>query len=197
MEKENISIEKLKLVKNLALEFRLSLANICRLLRIEPTDENQRIIYDELLRKVCDGPDGIREIEYLMYETENESKSDSTVTYNMALLYFTRYVKALKSGDSEQIKNASLNIIQTDINFANLMKNKPDKYSDEDCVTIIKYRIKHAFSSKSFSKTVGIDRKTLKILEGRITNERLIRKTASLNDYYEYLQNLYTRNQRY
>ena len=45
MDNNNYNDKKMKFIKNVALEYRLSLFNICKLLKIEPTKENKKIVF--------------------------------------------------------------------------------------------------------------------------------------------------------
>lgn len=172
---EKISKENLKLIMTLALEFRLSLKNICRFLKVESTDENQILYYDELIKNAGD-VSKVEEFKYLVYETTNEPLKDSNIAYNLALLYYLKYVTAKNSGNS-------IDINFTDIEFKKIMARGFKSITERDAEIIAKFRIKHLFSKANFSNDFNINRNTLTRWEKMITNPRIIHKLDILNDY--------------
>lgn len=201
MEKNIYNEKKLRFVKKVALEYRLSLTNICKLLKIDATEENLKTMYEALL-KTCRNQDEQTAFNWLLNETTNEPEKDSNVMYLTATTMLARYAIAIQSGDKKQIDEAFVRLFKTDYNFNTLVeKMNPRNISEEDIAVISKYRIKYALSKSQIASMIGINRETIArnekkyILESekfQLENGRLCSKLDKLNDMI-----LSERNQRY
>lgn len=185
---KNIYKEEIKFVMNLALEFRLSLKNVCLFFNANPTDENQQLFYNEMIKN-AGSVVKIDELKYLTYETANESEKDSKTSYNLALTYYSRYLNALKNAKSgndlnnEKLNKAKNYLQYTDVEFEKLNKQGFKKVAINEAIIIAKYRIKHVISKIQFAEEFGMNRETISRWEKLITNPRLVNKIKSLNDY--------------
>ena len=185
MKNKNINIEKLKFIKKLALEYRLSRKNICKLLGQEPTEENQQFIYnlfmnnDEILSYKEK-----KEFKYLDYETTSEKKSTEKASYMVAQIALLKLQKALLENDEQQIQHIKDNLKKTDTDFLNLRRRKVwARITDEEILTISKYRVKHALSKRDINRLIGIGDRKLTQAERTITNEFWSNKVKILNAY--------------
>ena len=98
----NLYKKELKIITNFALEYRLSLKNICKLMNINPSEANQKFICDEIIRIQSD-ESYRKEIKYLFYETSLESEHDSSIAYKIGKLYFMKYQKEIQNNTKESI----------------------------------------------------------------------------------------------
>lgn len=201
MEKIFDNEKKLRFAKKVALEYRLSLTNICKLLNTDATEENLKEMYEALLN-TCHGQDEQTAFTWLITETTGESEKDSKVMYLTATTMLDHCKKAIKSRDKKQIDEAFGRLFKTDYNFKTLAKKLNSRnISEKDIAIISKYRIKYALSKSQIASEMGIDRDTIArnekkyILENekfQKENERLCKKLEQLNDMI-----LSQRNQRY
>lgn len=185
MNQKNINEEKLKFIKKLALEYRLSTKNICKLLGQEPTEENQQFIYnlfmnnDEILSYKEK-----KEFIYLDYETTAERKQNEQASYMVAQMTLLKLQKALLENDKEQFQQIKDKISKIDTDFENLRKReKWVKIKEEEILIIAKYRIKHALSKQEINRRIGIADTNLTKVEKTITSEFWSSKVKKLNEY--------------
>ena len=175
--------KKLIIIKNVALEYRLSLKNICRFMSVEPTLENQRMIFKELCSVTYD-PDYEVKLSFLVNETDGESEKDSNLAYNLANFFLQRYFVALKSGKKDLIEKSYNDLFQIDYRFKTLISEGiSPNMTYEQFVIISKYRIKHVLSKTAIEEIYGIAVERLRRHEKRISDERLKEKIDYLNDY--------------
>jgi len=201
MEKKFDNEKKLRFVWKVALEYRLSLTNICKLWNIDATEENLKTMYEALL-KTCNDQDEQTAFKWLITETTGESEKDSKVMYLTATTMLAHCNIAIKSEDKKQIDEAFGRLFKTDYAFKTLEKElKFRNISEKDIAVISKYRIKYALSKSQIASEMGINRDTIArnerkyILENekfQKENERLCKKLEQLNDMI-----LSERNQRY
>lgn len=175
-----------KFILRLALTFRLSLKNICKLQGLEPTLENQMKIYnsiDELFSKDIDLK---RAYDYLFnYETLNENDKLSIRSLGTANIFLAKYREIAKLGNKDDILKIDSNLEKLDGDFRQLEKGIDiSTITDEDIVTISKYRLKYAISRERICDVLGISRDSLALREERLTNEVLKQKLKTLSNFY-------------
>ena len=182
---KELNIEKLKFIKKLASEYRLSTKNICKLLGLEPTEENQQYIYnlfmtnDEILRY-----EEKKEFIYLNYETTGEEKQSDKISYTTAQLAVLKMQKALLTGDKDLVKQINDKMKKIDKEFADLRRRpKWIDVTPEEILTISKYRVKHALSKNEINRLIGIGDGTLTKYERLIESEFWKTKIKKLNEY--------------
>lgn len=173
------------LIFKVALNYRLSLKNICMLLGKEPTEENKQEIYDifELLYG-----DNLNLRSYYVflfdYETRSEPEFISNSALNLATLFFIKYKTASKSGDIETTKKLREQLDSLDKKIKLLrFRDKEKQLTDDDYITIITYRIKYSLSKDNICSYLDINRDTLRVHENKLENSKLKYKIDILNDY--------------
>lgn len=191
--------EELRMVLNLALEFRLSLKSICLFFNAEPTDDNQLLFYNEIINN-ANNLIKTEEFKYLSYETACESDKDSKVSLNLAKLFYKKYLIALNNYRNDKTKKgqyelALSNINYTDTEFKKIKAKGFQNITEKDVVIIAKYRIKHVISKMEFAKEFNVGRDTITRWEKLITDPRLQEKISILNDYNCNLGTLYLKSQ--
>lgn len=192
---KNLYKEELKMVLNLALEFRLSLKNICLFFNAQPTDNNQLLFYNEIIKN-AGNLEKIDEFKYLIYETACESDRDYKVPLSLAKLFYKKYAIALNNYRNDETKKgqyelALSNINHTDIEFKKIVSKGFQSITEKDATIIAKYRIKHVISKMEFAKEFYISRDTVTRWESLITDARLQEKIRILNDYNHNLGTIY------
>ncbi len=185
---KNLYEEELKFIANLALEFRLSLKNICKFLKVNSSDDNQILFYNEIIRCLKDAS-STEEFKYLVYETSLESESESKRAYNLSIMNYSKYLniknKYLKGEvDYKEVKKCLQALKFTDVKFKELesigFENvNLDNYADD----IVKFRIKHCISQVTFSRAYDISLYEVKKLETLVSKDILKKKIKSLNNY--------------
>lgn len=178
---ENLNMYKF--MGKIALEYRLSLESVCRLMKIEPTDENKGLVYETIL-KASKG-NSYFYFQYLFgYETLNEKKEVSSVAYRKALIFLTRYVNAKRRNDKEAVSAVLKELTKTDSNFRSLLGRKFDEPLTEEEVTIIsKYRIKYCVARNLVSNILDIGSKKISIAEKKINDDIMKAKLQMLSEY--------------
>lgn len=178
-------------VKQLALEYRLSLYYVCKILKFNPTEENQEQVC-KLMKDLCNDYYEFQEIDYLIYETERETEENNKFFYQLASTIWEQLRNAEKSGDKERIKNNKINLNLTDHKYAELTKKeKWLNVSEDELLIIAKYRIKHCLMIKPICYELGLYEKTLYGRFEKMNNKRFARKSEILNDFFigDYLNN--------
>jgi hypothetical protein len=178
---ENLNMYKF--MGKIALEYRLSLESVCRLMKIEPTDENKGLVYETILRTSNDKYSD--DFQYLFgYETLNEKKEVSSVAYRKALIFLTRYVNAKRRNDKEAVSAVLKELTKTDSDFRSLLGRKFDEPLTEEEVTIIsKYRIKYCVARNLVSDILDIGSKKISIAEKKINDDIMKAKLQMLSEY--------------
>lgn len=175
--------EKLKLVSALALEYRLSLKNICKILGLGETEKDQNNLKEELL-SITEDCDDKNAINFLIYETSNEPSNASKSAYNLASLVWSNIAIALKSKDSKKIKSASKYLYDIDKKFAKLLeKENWLSLTKEEFLIIAKYRVKYAMKIDDISSILKISRNTIINNEKLITNEKWKKRIEDLSTF--------------
>lgn len=180
---ENLSMYKF--MGKIALEYRLSLESVCRLMKIEPTDENKGLVYETILKASKDNSYFC--FQYLFgYETLNEKKEVSSVAYRKALIFLTRYVNAKRRNDKEAVSTVLKELTKTDSDFRSLLGRKFGEPLTEEEVTIIsKYRIKYCVARNLVSDILDIGRRKISIAEKKINDDIMKAKLQMLSEYQE------------
>lgn len=175
-------------IGRIALEYRLSLKNVCILLKLEPTEENTTNIYNEITKDENLSYSLRDSYKYLFYyETNTESKEESAKALKDASNFITQYNKAQKSGNKEEVKNIMELLHKTDINFKQLKETKDfsKPLTQEEQEIITKYRIKYCISNSSIANVLNVDRDRLRYNERKIEDSVLNKKAVMLSEYYE------------
>lgn len=139
------------LILKIALEYRLSLENICIILGIESTEENQKNIYN-IFEKLFSSDGNLKTVyDFLFkYETRNEPMDISLKSLNSAYLLFNRFKVAYKNKDSQKINEIleELNALDNRIKELRYNRTTPE-LTEEDCLDLIRYKIKYSITSTS------------------------------------------------
>ena len=172
-----------KFIGKIALEFRVSLDNICKMLGKEVTDDNKMNIYNLIIASSNVDVDLKERFNYLFfYETMNEPESISKVTYTRAVNYVKRYQKAQKDGNDKEVLK-ELNKTENDL--LEIQNNIGKSQLTEKQVEIIeKYRIKYVMSMLAFCQNFGIPRSTLDSRQKNINDVVLRTKLDCLADFH-------------
>ena len=192
MDNNNYNDKKMKFIKNVALEYRLSLFNICKLLKIEPTKENKKIVYDRMI-SICDKVNAEqRAINSLISETATENEKEANKSLLVALYYLGQVTIATNSGDAKQINEANIRLFRTDYDFKDLASRiNPRNITVEDMKIIARYRIKYALTKTHVASMIRLDKETIShnekklLLEDQVVrsdNERLCNRLEKLNE---------------
>lgn len=175
-------------IGKIALEFRLSLNNICKLSGKEDTEENRMNIYN-ILVQASDKNDGlIKKYNYLFfYEALNEPQNISKISFEKAVNFVKRYKQAKKEANTGKIRELFRELNKTELDF-NITKDKigRENLSDEDIEIISRYRIKNMVPRMSFCEAFGIHRTSLEEREKKIKDPVLIKKLNILGELLAY-----------
>jgi len=178
-------------VGKIALEFRLSLDNVCKIMGKEPTEENKMEIYKNIEEVSRRDYDLIKEYKYLFfYETFNESDNVAMIAYVKAANFIGRYNRAKKEGNEELATKTLLELSRTDNEF-NQIKSKIGKQAltEKDVEIITRYRIKHAISRIAFCEQYGISRTSFEKRDRNISNSLLKKKLDILSEFLLSIEN--------
>lgn len=181
----NLYKKELKIIINFALEYRLSLKNICKLMNINPSEENQKFIYDEIIR-ILNGETLRKEFRYLVYETSLESEHDSSIAYKIGKLYFMKYQREIQNNNNESQKKAAYILYMTDIEYKKIRSHDITfPISNQNALILTRYRIKHVISKESFNDELEINRDTISKWESNLSifNPRIGKKIDCLNEF--------------
>jgi len=182
-------MKNIKFYIKLALEYRLSLDNLCKIMGIDPTTENKKSLYDEILKN--DHYVNNEVYEYLFnYETINESEQASNEAYSGAVT-FIKYYLNYKNNDPELAKRILNKLDYTDQEYKKV-EAKYSKYSNsidlEDVKVISMYRLKYAVSRAEIADWLGVNVQMLRRREIELDDELLQEKLKKLNEYSEALK---------
>lgn len=173
-------------IGKLALEYRVSLKNICKLLDMEATAGNQKEIYD-LIFSTLDYDTKSRNVyQYLFYyETMFEPEQASNLAYKNAARFLRDYSFAKRVGNSEMQKEVLDRLTKTDRDFKKIGNKEFDKPLTEEETTIIsKYRIKYCIPKSNIQSALGIDKDRLRANEKKLTDEILKLKLEELSNFH-------------
>lgn len=174
------------LIGDMALEFRLSLRNICKLLGKEPTEENRMAIYQSIIQAKNNDKDITSKFKYLFfYETINEQQNASRISYTKAVNYIKRYNKIAKEGTREQKVEILSELNKTERDLQNLKyKLGNETLNAEEILIVSKYRIKHVMSRHWFSQYFNVSESSLRRAEVKLESNIIKSKLDTLNEYY-------------
>jgi len=178
-------------IGKIALEFRLSLDNICKILGKENTDDEKMKIY-ECLKSTTEGKENLlMKYKYLFfYETLREPENVSKIAYERAANYLKRYNHAKQEEEHDLVKQILTELDKTELDFISIKgKFGKENLTDEDINIICRYRIKNVLSRLKFCEHFGINRSTLENREKGLTDTILIKKLNSISEYYLDLEN--------
>lgn len=167
----------------LALEYRLSLNNLCKLIGLADTEENRLEIYNSIKNTAGGDIELLDRYNYLFFtETLNESVGASKVAYMCALNFLRRYRKA----DDENKREVYNDLFKTELKFKEIKhKLGYEKLSVEEIVIISKYRIKYALSRERFCENHNISWRNLIRREKEIDSAILKNKLDMLAEFYK------------
>lgn len=181
MENEKVYI----FIFKLALTFRLSLVNICKLLGKENTEKNKFEIYNVFVKLFGSDEDIRRAYEFLFnYETLNEPENISNKSLSMAVLFLKKYKNACESGNKESIDKITNELTKIDKQFKELSYKDLTVLTDEDALIISKYRLKYALTKEWVCNHFNIGYKKLESRENNYENRKLKYKLNLLSNYY-------------
>lgn len=178
------------LIGQLALNYRLSLSNVCRLLGKNTDDKTRMEVYETIL-SITEDRDARDAYDFLFnYETVNESQKNSSLAFTKAAMFLKKYINAQKTNNKEEINalNGELVKIEKDFNqlFFDYKNVKETKTPSSEEITIIsRYRLKHRISQMQMSKNLGISREVVSNAEKKITDPLLMEKLQLLSDYFQ------------
>ncbi len=171
------------LILKMALEYRLSLENLCIILGIEATQDNQEKIYNIFEALFNKNTDLKVLYDFLfMNETKNEEDETSLQALNAGYLFFSKYKIANKNRDNEMINELMTELDSLDSRIKSL-KNRNNEYelTDNDYLDIFKYKVKYCLSRAELSNILNISSAELIKKELGVTDKKLKRKLNLLN----------------
>lgn len=173
------------IIAGMALEYRLSLANLCKILGKQPTEAEQLNIYEKIKKVV--NRYTLEKCDYLFFhETANESSRAALVAYTVGSNFIRRYTKAIKDGDEEKVNELKNELHKTDNDFKELKTRlHDDNLTLEDIQIISKYRIRHIYSRESFARDHELSDRTLSRLEKKLESNILKEKIEKLSDFVD------------
>lgn len=183
---ENMNKIDYNFLGQIALEFRLSLDNICKILGKEPTEENKMEIYNNIEISANKDIGKINKYKYLLfYETFNEPTRIASVALSKTINYLKRYQKAVSENNKEKLIELENELYKTEDQFKQISgKISVDRLSDEDIEKIARYRLKNVISRKTFCEDYSIGRSSLSERENKISSNYLKHKLEILSEYH-------------
>jgi len=180
----NNKIDMFGFIAKLALECRLSLKNICKILKIKETEENKKFIYEKIIETLGNDNYEKNKYNYLFgYETVVEPQEVSKKSYNNAIVKKIYYDRAELSGDKDKINLALQQLYVTDLAYINLKKKDLSNLDLKDTEIISRYRLKHNISRESICSELSISPDVLRARELKLPDEVLKYKLLELNKY--------------
>lgn len=180
----NNKIDMFGFIAKLALECRLSLKNICKILKIKETEENKKFIYEKIIETLGNNNYEKNKYNYLFgYETVVEPQEVSKKSYNNAIVKKIYYDRAELSGDKDKINLALQQLHVTDLAYINLKKKDLSNLDLKDTEIISRYRLKHNISREAICSELSISPDVLRVRELKLPDEVLKYKLLELNKY--------------
>lgn len=173
-------------VLRLALTFRLSLKNVCKILGRNCSNEEQMKLYDEFDELFGNNLNLKKAYNYLFnYETIGETSKLSDRALGMSNMFLLSYKQACKKGSKEDILKIDSKLNKLDRDFENLKRreNNPS-VTDEEAIIISKYRVKYALSRECVCDMLGLSYHSLRLREQKLQDEVLKHKLSLLSDFY-------------
>ncbi|MDO4962516.1 MAG: hypothetical protein Q4E75_00210 [bacterium] len=184
-------------IGKVALEYRVSLKNLCKLLDIDATEVNQKEIYDSIFSTLDFETKRKNVYQYLFYyETMFESEEASNLAYKNAASFLRDYAFAKRMSDDDTKKEIIDRLTKTDRDF-NKIKNKEfDKpLTEEETIIISKYRIKYCIPKSGILNALGIDKDRLRANEKKLTDNVLKEKIEELSNFHLTMSRLKNRGE--
>ena len=186
---------KYNFIGTIALEYRLSLSNVCKILGKKPTEELKMELYN-LIIESTDSISKKNAYKFLFnYETVTEKEEVSNLTYQNAYNFLNSYCSAAKSKNKEELTKLKNEITKLSKDFETILRRDPKtKLTDQDYLTISKYRLKHAISLTTIASALNMRKDTISSKESNFQDSILKHKLELLNDYHAAL---YVTGKRY
>lgn len=180
-------ISKYNFIGKIALEYRLSLNSLCKVLGKEPNEELKIELYNAILSTVSSHNPMYDAYKFLFnYETLNESKEVVKYTILNYSAFVNRYNAAKRNNDSEELLNITNELNEVDLKFKKLINRKVNyDLTTEDYLVVSKYRLKYAFSRYKVADILNISRDTLTDKEKKIEDPILRKKLNLLDEFYK------------
>lgn len=178
---------KYNFLGKVALEYRLSLNSLCKILGKEPNEELKLEIYNAILATVQPYSCIDDAYKFLFnYETLNESKEVIKYTISNYADFANRYNEAKRNKNSEEMENVNNALKEVDLKLQKLINRKQNyELTTEDYLVVSKYRLKYALSRYKISKILNISRDTLTDREKKIEDPILREKLNLLDEFYK------------
>ena len=185
---ENLSMYKF--IAKIALEYRLSLENICKLMKKEPTETNKNMVYELIINSCAQKSKIVHSYKYLLnYETINEKEEVSSKAFKAAQLFIMQYNDARKRNDDAMINFVMRKLTKTDRDFQAIMKKDlSEPLTEEDATIIAKYRVKYCISKETMASILNIGEGKIRLGESKIQDEILKAKANLVSEYQESLE---------
>jgi len=187
------NISKPRLIGLIALHFRVSLENMCKLFNKPVTEENKQAMYNFIIGAFKNDTFLILAYKYLFYnETINEPKEISDLAYSNAHKFLAMYTtiarhKNVKESDKKSyLYDKIAELTELDRKFDQFRKQNDRKFTNEEILIISRYRVKYALPRSYIADIVGRDDSSLERREVKITDESLKYKLDLLNQYHLY-----------
>ena len=182
----NVNIDK---IKAMALEFRLSSKNLCRLLGYKYNTKNEELVVKKILDSSKNEEERLRLI-YLFYETNCENDRESLVAYDACKLFLLKVQKANITQDTKLQEKTARLLYSTEFDFQRVKeKIENDELlrgvSQDDALILAKYRIKYCLSKMEMAKICGLNRDTISKYESRLESKRIKNKLENLKHFKE------------
>ena len=169
----------------IALEYRLSLQNICIILGLDATEENQKKVYS-IFEELFGSNNDLKVLYDFLFkvETKNELEETSLMALNSGYLLFYQYQIASRNRDTAKINNLKNELDSLD-NRINKLKNRDSsvKLTDNDYLNILRYRVKYSMSRAELCGMLNISSSDLIRFEAQLEDEELINKLDILNKH--------------
>ena len=196
-------IVKYKFLGDLALKYRLSLENVCRIAGLDVNSENKTELYNIFLSLGYDYKAAA--FEYLFtYETVNEKPAKSALARKNAKKFIDSFNVVprdpsliLKDMENENDEKKLMRLRDEMDAYEELYKEELDyealkriikagdyKLTLNDFLIIEKYRLKNALSQISISKELDMFRDKINRWEANIEDEELKSRLKDLSDFY-------------
>ena len=170
----------------LALRFRLSLKQLCELLSRPSTNEEQDKLFKEFDDLYGTNFELRRAYIYLFHhEAIKDKLSSQGKNKFLAAIFASKYLKAVKSNDKEEINKLNEKLVEVDEEFNKLKRRSNGQpLSKEELLTVAKYRLKYAYSREDVSHILGINASGYRSAEEHINDINIKNKIQLINDYY-------------
>ena len=175
-----------KLLGGIALEYRLSLDNLCRILGKPINEENKKAIYNSIISSINGDHVYVGLYKYLFnYETINEDEITAVESYKQASKFLGKYSYAKSKGSNEDVLNVLMDLRKTEENFKKIeQKDFSDLQLIDEIEIISKYRIKFTVPRMVMAKALNVTENKIRRSESKL-NPILKSKVELLSEYCE------------